>query len=416
MRVTYYQVLGVTMDASEGEIKAAFRDLAMKYHPDRWKNGGVFAEEMFKNINEAFSVLSDPHKRKEYDEKLASGGETEEEVFSREQDFAAQEAEEEEEITLQPGEKDVAIDYKRNRNYFHPLPSRSLQKWLIGLGCFLDITYILLGIAMYKDLGNEALIFILVIVMVSIFFFVPAYFLSKRYKRALAARQNQQLYANDKEIDAQRDAIEDDALFHRAYPAQQISKNAGIGVSWYGGGEIFSWKLGELEELYRARQNESEGDDGTDLIPIFKNEEFYSVMTRAFVHAWEKESARQKKVDRILHKQYEWMDGLNWITMRGEDGYLRSNLGEIFVFTPLAKEMFVYRAEYCLTDPAVRETSEEFFYTDLISAETIKGSFGTLFLELRLSTGKYRYFPIAPHEKEVEELLKNIRKGIRESK
>jgi len=61
----YYDVLGVSRDASEEEIKKAFRRLAFRYHPDRNKDGG--AEERFKEINEAFEVLSDPAKRSAYD-------------------------------------------------------------------------------------------------------------------------------------------------------------------------------------------------------------------------------------------------------------------------------------------------------------------------------------------------------------
>jgi curved DNA-binding protein len=63
----YYSVLGVARDASEAEIKKAFRTLARKYHPDIAKDKGT-AEEKFKEINEAYEVLGDPAKRKRYDE------------------------------------------------------------------------------------------------------------------------------------------------------------------------------------------------------------------------------------------------------------------------------------------------------------------------------------------------------------
>jgi molecular chaperone DnaJ len=61
----YYEVLGINRDASEEEIKKAFRTLAFKYHPDRNREPG--AEEKFKEINEAHEVLSDSQKRAAYD-------------------------------------------------------------------------------------------------------------------------------------------------------------------------------------------------------------------------------------------------------------------------------------------------------------------------------------------------------------
>ena len=63
----YYETLGVTKTASEDEIKSAFRKLARKYHPDVAKDKKA-AEEKFKQINEAYEVLSDPEKRRKYDQ------------------------------------------------------------------------------------------------------------------------------------------------------------------------------------------------------------------------------------------------------------------------------------------------------------------------------------------------------------
>ena len=62
----YYEVLGVSRDASDEDIKKAYRRLAMKYHPDR-NNGDKAAEEKFKQVGEAYAVLSDPQKKAAYD-------------------------------------------------------------------------------------------------------------------------------------------------------------------------------------------------------------------------------------------------------------------------------------------------------------------------------------------------------------
>ncbi len=62
----YYEILGVNKNANDEEIKRAYRKLAMKYHPDRNANKKE-AEERFKEINEAYAVLSDKEKRKQYD-------------------------------------------------------------------------------------------------------------------------------------------------------------------------------------------------------------------------------------------------------------------------------------------------------------------------------------------------------------
>ena len=63
----YYEVLGLQKGASEADIKKAFRKMALKYHPDK-NPGDKTAEEKFKEVNEAYSILSDPEKKKLYDQ------------------------------------------------------------------------------------------------------------------------------------------------------------------------------------------------------------------------------------------------------------------------------------------------------------------------------------------------------------
>lgn len=68
----YYEILGLSKGASDAEIKKAFRSLARKYHPDVNKESG--STEKFKEINQAYQVLSDPQKRQQYDAFGTAGG------------------------------------------------------------------------------------------------------------------------------------------------------------------------------------------------------------------------------------------------------------------------------------------------------------------------------------------------------
>lgn len=67
----YYSILGVSKTSGDEDIKKAYRNLAFKYHPDR-NAGNKSAEEHFKEVSEAYAVLSDAEKRHEYDEMISS--------------------------------------------------------------------------------------------------------------------------------------------------------------------------------------------------------------------------------------------------------------------------------------------------------------------------------------------------------
>ena len=66
-KADYYSLLGVSRDASNQELKRAYKKLAMKYHQDR-NQGDKEAEEKFKEVSEAYEVLTDQNKRQAYDQ------------------------------------------------------------------------------------------------------------------------------------------------------------------------------------------------------------------------------------------------------------------------------------------------------------------------------------------------------------
>ena len=67
MAEDFYDTLGLSREASDSEIKSAYRKLAMKYHPDR-NQGDSAAEQKFKDVSQAYEILKDPKKRQTYDQ------------------------------------------------------------------------------------------------------------------------------------------------------------------------------------------------------------------------------------------------------------------------------------------------------------------------------------------------------------
>ena len=67
MAEDFYDTLGISREASDSEIKSAYRKLAMKYHPDR-NQGDSAAEQKFKDVSQAYEILKDPKKRQTYDQ------------------------------------------------------------------------------------------------------------------------------------------------------------------------------------------------------------------------------------------------------------------------------------------------------------------------------------------------------------
>ncbi len=74
-KINYYEVLGVKENASDEEIRKSYRKLAIKWHPDKHNDNKKDAEEKFKSISEAYTILSDSQKKKEYDDYRKYGAE-----------------------------------------------------------------------------------------------------------------------------------------------------------------------------------------------------------------------------------------------------------------------------------------------------------------------------------------------------
>ena len=71
--INYYEILGISKSASDADIKAAFKKKAVQYHPDK-NDGDPESEELFKQVNAAYQILSNSYEKARYDLKLKFGG------------------------------------------------------------------------------------------------------------------------------------------------------------------------------------------------------------------------------------------------------------------------------------------------------------------------------------------------------
>ncbi len=121
---TYYQILGVLLDAEDIVIRAAYRSLSQKYHPDRWNGDSKYATERMAELNRAYEILSDKAKRENYDEELRS--------LNKESDFNSDSDREDE---FQDFYKQSEKDWKLAKEYFPAIDKyfASLKKINYGL-------------------------------------------------------------------------------------------------------------------------------------------------------------------------------------------------------------------------------------------------------------------------------------------
>lgn len=137
----WYQVLEVSQQASEEEIKASYRKLAKKYHPDAHP-GDKECEKRFKEISEAYSILSDQEKRKKYDAELSrnrqsghSGKESKDPHMSRTEpvDFQNVQKNFEKFFGFNPETKDIVNEDKLKTKKTNPLDASDLFEKFMGI-------------------------------------------------------------------------------------------------------------------------------------------------------------------------------------------------------------------------------------------------------------------------------------------
>jgi hypothetical protein len=140
MRKDYYEILGVSRNASIAEIKDAFRELALRYHPDRVKSHD--GQEKFKEVSEAYSVLSNYEKREQYDQFERSRIDS---TYSPEEIYRA--------VDVEDVSRDHKVDIKYVVDSKASKPHR--LRWAAAIALIVSIMAIAFGAIWYVLGGSE---------------------------------------------------------------------------------------------------------------------------------------------------------------------------------------------------------------------------------------------------------------------
>lgn len=110
----FYEVLRVRTNASQEQIRKAFMELVSKYHPDVYKGDKIYAERYTAVINEAYSILKDPEKRRDYDIRHNINSKPTRSQLRREDSFIRKEKQEEKRLSRKNYEQQMSMRYFKN--------------------------------------------------------------------------------------------------------------------------------------------------------------------------------------------------------------------------------------------------------------------------------------------------------------
>lgn len=110
----FYEVLRVRTNASQEQIRKAFMELVSKYHPDVYKGDKIYAERYTAVINEAYSILKDPEKRRDYDIRHNINSKPTRSQLRREDSFIRKEKQDEKRLSRKNYEQQMSMRYFKN--------------------------------------------------------------------------------------------------------------------------------------------------------------------------------------------------------------------------------------------------------------------------------------------------------------